>query len=100
MKLRKAALDNVPRFRSEPGNLTKPFEDLLTAGGGVAKPTPSVVEGSERLGLRRVDRDDLVETAYLEDLPDLIGQGAECELGVPVAQGFGGKEDGAKAPRC
>ena len=72
------------------------FEDLLTAGGGVAKPTPSVVEGSERLSLGRVDRDDLVETACLEDLPDLIGQEAECELGVPVAEGFGGQEDGAK----
>ena len=51
---------------------------------------------SERLGLGRVDSDDLVETACREDLPDLIGQGAECELGVPVAEGLCGQEDGAK----
>ena len=54
------------------------------------------MKGSERLGLGRVDSDDLVETACREDLPDLIGQGAECELGVPVAEGLCGQEDGAK----
>ena len=56
----------------------------------------SGVEGGERFRARGVDRDDLVETADLEDFADRIGHGAERELGVPARQGLGGHQHGAK----
>ena len=46
----------------------------------------SRVESGERFGPGRVDRDDLVEAADPEDLPDRFGQRAQREFGVPEQQ--------------
>ncbi len=84
--------------KQSPLCLAKFYRDRFSEGkGGVVgrgpygdvKPAASVVQCSERLGPGRVDRDDLVETAYLEDLPDRIRQGAERELRVLLAEGLG-----------
>ena len=46
----------------------------------------SAAERSERPGPRRVDRDNLIESADLENLPDWLRQRAQHERRVPLLQ--------------
>ena len=70
-------------------------------GAGTTHPSTAgtilAADRGESLFARSVNRDDLVEAAYLEDLPNRIRERAEQEFGIPLPQRLCDEQDDSQA---